>query len=467
MLTMGSIPNSTIKDRWKNQTELTQEVVARLERLPFSSFQLLVILAAGFSAFFDYYDFSTMSFTIAPVQQAFALSPFSVSLLLSTTFIGAFFGGIIAGRLADLFGRRQWFLITLLMVAFGSLLTGLSTNYYEMVASRFITGFGVTGDYAVVEAYISELLPSKMRARAMGIIVGVASSAFLFTALLGAYLLRVLPLSGWRYIFFVGSAIAIAVWFVRRLVPESPRFYLERGMSEEAMNTLEEIELRTKKSIGRELPQPSPVSLTQTVKGSGVRELFGSKYRWRTIHSALAYVFDSMGFYGFVTFLPLILVARHFTIVKSLGYIAVADVGTIIGGFGLFFVGDRLQRKDVMALSGLIIAANTFILAYAVSPIFVMLFGFISSFFDQLSYGALSIYLGEIFPTRLRTSGAGLTNALARLVSVAGIFYLGVALAGKPSLQLVFIASSWLVFSAVIGLGGIRVNKRMLEEVSP
>ncbi|PSN84654.1 hypothetical protein B9Q03_13060, partial [Candidatus Marsarchaeota G2 archaeon OSP_D] len=75
--------------------------------------------------------------------------------------------------------------------------------------------------------------------------------------------------------------------------------------------------------------------------------------------------------------------------------------------------------------------------------------------------------LGEIFPTRLRTSGAGLTNALARLVSVAGIFYLGVALAGKPSLQLVFIASSWLVFSAIIGLGGVRVNKRMLEEVSP
>ncbi|MEM3798717.1 MAG: MFS transporter [Thermoprotei archaeon] len=464
---MDSTPESGLKPGWKNQSIALQDVVARLERLPFSSFQLFIVLAAGFSAFFDYYDFSTMSFTIAPVQQEFGLSPFSVSLLLSTTFIGAFFGGIIAGRLADLFGRRRWFLITLIMVALGSLLTGLSTNYYEMIVSRFITGFGVTGDYAIVEAYISELLPSKTRAKAMGIIVGVASSAFLFTALLGAYLLKTLPLSGWRYVFFIGSAIAIAVWFVRRLVPESPRFYIEKGMQVEAENALKEIEQRTQRSIGRELPQPIPLGLAQIVGGSGIRELLGSKYRLRTIHSALAYVFDSMGFYGFITFLPLILVTRGFTIVNSLSYIAVADVGTIIGGFGLFFVGDRLQRKDIMALSGITIAASTLILAYAVSPIFVMLFGFISSFFDQLSYGALSIYLGEIFPTRLRTSGAGLTNALARLVSVAGIFYLGVALAGKPSLQLVFIASSWLVFSAIIGLGGVRVNRRVLEEVSP
>ncbi len=456
-----------MKSKVNNQVELTQEVVARLERLPFTWYQLLIILAAGFSAFFDYYDFSTMSFTIAPVQQQFGLSHFEVSLLLSSTFIGAFFGGIIAGRLADLFGRRQWFLVTLLLVALGSLITAVSSNYYEIIVSRLVTGFGVTGDYAVVEAYISELLPSRTRAKAMGIVVGVASSAFLFTALLGAYLLKVLPLSGWRYVFLIGAVIAVAVWFVRTQVPESPRFYMERGMVERALNTLEHIELRTKRSLGRELPPITQMNIKGRPESSGARELFGSRYRWRTIHSALAYVFDSMGFYGFVTFLPLILVARHFTIVHSLEYIAVADIGTIIGGFGLLFIGDKMQRKNLMALSGLVIAASTFVLAYAVSPLFVMLFGFISSYFDQLSYGALSIYLGEIFPTRVRTSGAGLANALARLVSVAGIFYLGVALAGAPTLQLVFIAASWLVFSAIIGLGGVNVNRKTLEEVSP
>jgi len=275
-----------------------------------------------------------------------------------------------------------------------------------------------------------------MRAKAMGIVVGVASTAFLFTALVGSRILSVSPVFGWRVIFFIGAVIALAVLLVRKLVPESPRYYAQKGMKELALKALESIEQRARKSYGRELPPPSSVKIVISENTTSFRELFKREYLSRTLHSSLAYVFDSMGFYGFVTFLPLILVSKGFTIVNSLFYIALADIGAIIGGAGLYLIGERVERKDLIALSGLIIAGSTLALAFSINPLFVVAFGFIASFFDQCSYAALSIYLAEIFPTRIRNTGVGFASSMARVVSIAGIFYLGVALFGKPVLQL-------------------------------
>lgn len=456
-----------MRETTNDALELTREVVSRLDRLPLTNFHWLVIIAAGISSFFDYYNFSAMSFVIYSVKQQFALTPFQTSLVLSSTFVGAFVGGIIAGYLADIFGRRRWFLITLSLIAIGALSVGLSVNYYQLIASLLLMGFSITGDYSIAETYISEFVPSGMRAKAMGIVVGVASTAFLFTALVGSRILSVSPVFGWRVIFFIGAVIALAVLLVRKLVPESPRYYAQKGMKELALKALESIEQRARKSYGRELPPPSSVKIVISENTTSFRELFKREYLSRTLHSSLAYVFDSMGFYGFVTFLPLILVSKGFTIVNSLFYIALADIGAIIGGAGLYLIGERVERKDLMALSGLIIAGSTLALAFSINPLFVVAFGFIASFFDQCSYAALSIYLAEIFPTRIRNTGVGFASSMARVVSIAGIFYLGVALSGKPVLQLSFIATSWLVYSAILYLFGIRVNNRVLEDVSP
>jgi len=139
--------------------ELTREVVSRLDRLPLTNFHWLVIIAAGISSFFDYYNFSAMSFVIYSVKQQFALTPFQTSLVLSPTFVGAFVGGITAGYLADIFGRRRWFLITLSLIVIGALSVGLSVNYYQLIASLFLMGFSITGDYSIAETYISEFVP--------------------------------------------------------------------------------------------------------------------------------------------------------------------------------------------------------------------------------------------------------------------------------------------------------------------
>ena len=132
-------------------------------------FLVYLALVSGMGMFFDIYDIDTMLASIAPIRSIFSLNPLMTTLTISMAFIGMFFGSLISGTLADRYGRRRLFVITLSIIAIGSFLTAISTNLYELWIFRFITGFGIGGDLPVVWAYLTEMTPTKYRGRLMGI----------------------------------------------------------------------------------------------------------------------------------------------------------------------------------------------------------------------------------------------------------------------------------------------------------
>ena len=441
----------------------------RIDRLPFTNYHLLLIIAAGAGFFFDIFDIDTMSVSAAVISKTFHMVPLITTLTIAMAFIGMFFGSILSGRLADKYGRKRLFVITLLIIALGSFLTFLSTSVAELWLFRFITGFGIGGDLPVIWAYLGELSPSKLRGKYVGyaMIIGVLSLPAV--GLSGTALISTFPINGWRYVFLLGAVIALIVWPLRALAPESPRWYLSRNKKKEADAAMMSIE----EAVHRRTHRPLP-SYAKNVKYSigeykaPLSELFKKDIIGSTAVASLLWIFQTWGFYGFTAFLPLILIAKGYSLVHAIFFTAIGWVGGFLGPVLVSVISDRYQRKYLLTTYAFFAALFIFLMGLTPpnSAVEVVLLAFLVNIFIQAWAATLYIYVPEIFPARVRASGGGFANGLGRGFNVVGLLVIGVALAGIPIAQLSFTAVSWLVCLVIIAVWGIKTSRRALEDIS-
>jgi putative MFS transporter len=437
-----------------------------MDRLPFTNYQLFFVLAAGFGQFFDFYDLTCMSFAIPSIVNLYGLNSVATTFLIASVFIGMFFGSLISGYLSDKLGRKKLFIYTLVIMAVGGFLTGISQNYTQLFVTRLLTGFGIGGDLPVIWSYYSEFIAPQLRSKWQGIQIMIASSSFLVAAFFGSFVVGLDAAVGWRYIFLLGAIIALVILPIRSLAPESPRYLLGRSKPAEALAALEKIEAGVKKRLGRPLPPPVPVKLEAVAGKATFREILGAKYISRTVQGCLLMIFQGIGFQAFTSFLPLIIVSKGYTIVRSLQFTAVADIGAILGALSIFFIGQRVQGKYIMLYSGAMTGLSMIVMAYSFNPIMVMLFGFTAYFFSQSQVTSLYLYLAELFPTRARSTGAGVANGVGRGMNLVGLFVVGVALAGNEPLQLGFIGLMWFLYAITIAVVGIKTKDVSLEKIA-
>ncbi|MCL5679774.1 MAG: MFS transporter [Candidatus Marsarchaeota archaeon] len=441
----------------------------RIDRLPNTSYHLLLILVAGAGFFFDIFDIDTMSATAAVISKTFHMAALITTLTISMAFLGMFFGSIFSGRLADKYGRKRLFVITLLIIALGSFLTFLSTNVIELWFFRFITGFGIGGDLPVIWAYLGELSPSKFRGKYFGyaMIIGVLSLPVVglsATALISAF-----PVYGWRYVFLLGALIAVVIWPLRAMAPESPRWYLSRGRKKEAEKVMTEIETAVHKRFHKPLPAyKRDIQYSIGEYKAPLSELFKKDVIGSTVVASVLWIFQTWGFYGFTAFLPLILIAKGYTLVHAIFFTAIGWTGGFLGPVLVSLISDRYQRKYLLGTYAIFAALFIFLMGLTPphSAVEVILFAFLVNIFIQAWAATLYIYVPEIFPARVRASGGGLANGLGRGFNVVGLLIIGVALAGIPLAQLGFTAISWLVCVVVIMVWGIKTSKRALEDIT-
>jgi MFS family permease len=225
------------------------DVPARLDRLPFSRFHVMVVVALGIAWILDGLEVTlvgSLSVAIAD-PRALDLSATEVGLAGSAYIAGAVAGALLFGRLADRFGRRRLFTLTVLVYLIATMLTGLSWDVASFLVFRFFTGAGIGGEYAAVNSAIQELIPARWRGRTD---LAVNGSFWLGAALgaLGAVVLLdprfVSPDLGWRAAFLIGGALAVIVIWLRRFVPESPRWLMTHGRAAEAETVVASIERR-------------------------------------------------------------------------------------------------------------------------------------------------------------------------------------------------------------------------------
>jgi MFS family permease len=425
---------------------ITTDIPARLDRLPWSRFHLLVVVALGVTWILDGLEVTIVG-SIGPVlqnSQTLGLSAQEIGSAGSAYVIGAVVGALLFGWLTDRFGRRLVFYLTLIVYLAGVLLSATSWDFWSFALFRAITGFGIGGEYAAINSAIDELIPANFRGRVDLIVngsfwLGAAAGS-------GASLLfldpNVLPLNvGWRLGFAVGGVLGLGILLLRRYVPESPRWLITHGYSRRAEDTVAEIEERVRSDTGSELRKPEGQLKVHPRKNFGFALIFRSmlgKYRGRSVLALTLMIAQSFLFNAAFFSYGLVLTKFYGVPENQAGlYLLPLTLSNFMGPLllGPLFdtVGRRTMITGTYAAGGILLIATAILFGANVLTAWTQTIAWMAVFFFS-SAAASSAYLtaSEIFPLE--------TRALA----IAIFYALGTAIGG---------AASPLLFGYLVGTG--------------
>lgn len=447
-----------------------------LDRLPVGRVHWKVVVAVGLGLFFDMYEvFLSGSMSVA-LGKDFRLSGAELKLLLASAFLGMFLGAAFLGRLADRLGRRRAFLFNLIWYSAWSLIGAFSPNAGFLVFARFMAGIGVGAEYPVADAYLSDVLPKDKRGR---MATWAYTSSFVAVPVVGflALWLNTAPLAGipgWRWLLGLGGIGAVVVLFLRRSLPESPRWLNSVGRTQEAAEALEVFARGAGTSIS-ELEKTAPpqaeagprLATDQDGRRSLTR-LMKAPYRNRLTMLVIFHLFQTFGYYGFGTLAALVLVASGHSVTSSLLFTALSFLGYPIGSLISTPLVAKFERKYLLIASILALGASGVGFALSGNDVLIVAFGFLTTMISNVFSNVFHIYQAEIFPTALRATAVGWTYSLSRLSSGALPFVLlpvldsfgALAMFGVVAVALVVIATAVAVF-------GPLTTRRSLTEINP
>src|SRR5688572_8116271 len=271
-----------------NHPTVESTIPARLDRLPWSAWHWRVVVALGVSWLLDGLEVTVVG-SLGPALQrsdTLGLSAGQIGWAASAYIAGAVLGALFFGRLADHLGRKRMFLVTLAVYLVATVLTAFTWDIASFAFCRFLTGFGIGGEYAAINSAIDELIPARVRGRVDLAINGTFWVGAALGAVLSIFLLDpefIGPALGWRLAFGLGGILGIAILLVRRHVPESPRWLLSHGRRDEAEAIVRDIEMKTgAASLGASSEHLSMRSL-RVVSWGQVLHVLLHRYRRRTV----------------------------------------------------------------------------------------------------------------------------------------------------------------------------------------
>ena len=446
-------------------------VAARLERLPMTSYQRSLFAIIATAWFFDSMDLGIMTFVLGSIKAEFGLTAAQTGLLASSSFLGMFLGAATAGMLADKFGRKPVFQVSMIFWGIGSLMCGFSHSVDELMAWRVLLGIGMGMEFPIGLAIVSEIVPAKSRGRYVAILEGFWPLGFIVAGLV-AYL--TLPLIGWRGIFSALAVPAVFVFIVRRFVPESPRWLEDAGRLEQADRVTAEFEQRVQRASGRaELPpiyDTTPVP-TQTSRGALFAELWRGAYAKRTIMLWGLWFFALLGYYGLTSWLGALLQQAGYEVTKSVLYTVLISLAGIPGFIFSAWLLEAWGRKPTCVLMLVGSAGAAFLYGQAAAlkvPVPQLIAaGLCMQFFMFGMWSVLYAYTPELYPTRSRATGAGFASSIGRVGSLLGPTLVGVLLPMTGQAGIFTLgAVSFLVAACAVLFLGIETKGRSLEQVS-
>jgi len=441
-------------------------VAARLNRLPATRTHRHATVIAGIGSFFDLFDIFLAGVLGTVLTQQFALDRLWLPAALSSAFVGMFIGATVLGRFADRFGRRRAFLLNLAIYSAFTLLGAFSANATMLIVLRFLAGIGIGAELTLVDTYLSELLPARLRGRYTAWAYTLGFLGVPAAGLLGRILVPSAPfgIAGWRWMFVAGSLGSVIVWFVRRRLPESPRWLESVGRTAEA----DAIVTRMEDEAEKIAPLSSPVEhRVATTRQPALSALFSGEYRSRVIMLGIFHVFQTIGYYGFGTLVPLVLASKGYSIVTSLTFTTLTFIGYPIGSALSLPIIERLDRKWLIVGSAFFMSVLGIGMGYSTSPAAIVALGFLYTAVSNVFSNGLHIFQVEIFPTFVRATAAGLCYGLSRLSSAAMPFVLLPVLErwGAGPMFVVVAAALWIVMFDV-ALFAPSTTGRSLEEVN-
>ena len=395
------------------------DIAQRLDRLPVVSMHWAILIATGIGWLFDSMDVGLVSFVMPALQKDWGLSPSELGLIGSIGMVGMAVGAAMSGMLADKYGRRKVILYTLVLFGLATGLAGLAGGLVTMLLARFLVGLGLGGELPVASTLVSEISPRSVRGRFVVLLESFWAWGWIAAALI-AYLL--IPQYGWRVAFYIGAVPALLAVFLRKAIPESPRFLAQQGRYQEA----DDIVSRMEKQASIELKEKDKSWVSTKVQRVTFAELWSSTMWRRTLTLWVLWLGINFGYYGFVMWIPTLLVGKGFVIIKSLQYVLLMTLAQIPGYFTAAYLIEVIGRKAVLViyLAGTAVAAYFFGQSNTVTEI--MILGSLLYFFSLGAWGAVYAYTPENYPTVSRGTGVGWAAAVGRIGSIAAPYLVGV-----------------------------------------
>jgi putative MFS transporter len=391
----------------------TSSAAARLDRLRVSSFHRDIVWLLSYIFFFELGDLNSFAFAAPGVRQAWHLEIDTISFITAASFVGMFIGSIIGGWFSDRVGRKRALIVTTIWYSGFSLLNAFAWDVPSLFVTRLLTGVGLSSMTVVAMTYISEMFPARIRGSYQAWILTIGLCGIPVTAYVAFFIIPLAPW-GWRAVFLWGSLAILFPLFAGRL-EESPRWLEHRGRYEEAEETIVRIEARVQRETGALLPVPT-AALTTTGVG-GFRELVASGSLGRLILLMSVWMFQTLGIYGFLSWVPTLLVEHGFPLVQSLAWSSAMSIGAVPGAWIASKFSDRWERKSLIGVVAIAIAVCGLSYGLSFRTLTIVIFGFLVAMGQQVFAALLYAYTPECFPTMVRNTGTGLSYGTGRLAN--------------------------------------------------
>ncbi|HTC91191.1 MAG TPA: MFS transporter [Bryobacteraceae bacterium] len=397
--------------------------------------QVALISLGGF---FEFYDIFFAGYIAPGLIRSGILPANGIAGFVAAMFSGLFVGTALVSFAADRFGRRTIFTYSLLWYTVASVIMAFQHDAFGLNLWRFISGIGVGVELVTIDTYLSELVPANLRGRAFAVNQAIQFCAVPVVALFAWLLVPRAPfgLDGWRWVVLLGAVGAILVWWIRRRIPESPRWIAQR------------------------------TDAAPRRRGS-FSEMWRPPYRTRSIMLIVFHLFQTVGFYGFSNWVPTLLIKRGIPITNSLRYTFIIAIAAPFGPLFAAAIADKLERKWQIVLSAFVVALAGLLFGQMSIAALLIFFGVLLTLANNILSFSCHAYQAELYPTRIRARAVGFVYSWSRISVVFSSFVIGFVLdrfgAGGV---FTFIAGSMLIVMLDIGLLGPRTNNLALETIS-
>ncbi|MFE6735999.1 MFS transporter [Microbacterium sp. NPDC057650] len=406
------------------QPEATTDVAKALDKIGLTRAHKIILIVVMLGGFFDVFEQNAAAVTGPALKDAWGLTATNVSLIAFTTFISMVVGGIATGILADRAGRKTLFAFNLAIYSVGGLICAFSPDFGWLLVGRVIVGLALGGELTIALPYLSELMPTRFRGTAVSLFNFGAGGlgnpiSFLFGALIMGVLGPVLANLGgaWRWYYGLLALPALLVLYIRRHLPETPRFLVSRGKISEANEALARLDTGNLRTIpAAQVPEYLPADTASIALHTGkhslwsdLKLLFTGRYLRNTLTVGIASFVSFGAHVGVLTMVPLILIERGFDIGSSLGFTAAMQAGALAGALASAWTSRRFPRRMVMLVAGSMAGLFGLLFGLLGTSVFLIItFGILFNFFVMLSNTTIWAWAPELFPTRVRATGTGI-----------------------------------------------------------
>jgi MFS transporter, putative metabolite:H+ symporter len=432
---------------------------ARLDRLPISSFHYRIFWLIAAGMFFDGYDLYVGGNVLGATLQSHFSTLGQNAQFISFTFIGMTLGSLLAGFLGDRFGRRFTYQFNLMIFGLASIAAAFAPDMQTLIALRFIMGLGLGAEIVVGYSTMTEFAPPQTRGKWLAFMAFVVVAGFPATAVFGT---AIIPIFGWRPMFVIAGIGALIVWYLRKRLPESPRWLEARGRDAEAEALMQAIEREA--ADGRTLPQPAP---TLPLPAAPFSALFSRSLLPRVLVGSVTLITTNTLIFGFVNWIPTFFVQQGLSITRSFAYAMVIALGAPLGCALGAFSADRLGRRACIIGASVLTIVMGGIYPFVAEPVMLLGVGLLLIvgiyILTSILYG---VYTSELFPTEVRLRANGICNMFGRGATIVTPFIV-VALFRADGVAgvLALMIGLLIVQIIVVARWGIEPAKRGLEEL--